>query len=96
MTQTINLVTKMLPMLDEVYKAEAKSSGLEAPAEFVRETADANTVKIAKMALVGLGDYNKSTGFPTGDITLEWETHQFTNDRGRRFCCRAYGWNVFA
>lgn len=85
MTQTINLVTKMLPMLDEVYKAEAKSSSLEAPAEFVRETADANTVKIAKMALVGLGDYNKSTGFPTGDITLEWETHQFTNDRGRRF-----------
>lgn len=85
MAQTINLVTKMLPMLDEVYKMEAKSAILEAPAEFVRETADANTVKIAKMALVGLGNYNKSTGFPQGDITLDWETHQFTNDRGRRF-----------
>ena len=85
MAQTINLVTKMLPMLDEVYKAEAKSAGLEAPAEFIRETADANTVKIAKMALVGLGNYSKSTGYPNGDITLEWETHQFTNDRGRRF-----------
>lgn len=85
MAQTINLVTKMLPMLDEVYKMEAKSAILEAPAEFVRETADANTVKIAKMALVGLGNYNKSTGYPNGDITLDWETHQFTNDRGRRF-----------
>lgn len=85
MTQTINLVTKMLPMLDEVYKTESKSAGLEAPAEFVRETSDANTVKIAKMALVGLGNYNKDTGFPKGDITLEWETHQFSNDRGRRF-----------
>ena len=85
MAQSITLVQKMLPLLDEVYKAEAKSAGLEAPAEFVRETADANSVKIAKMALVGLGNYSKTTGFPAGDITLEWETHTFSNDRGRRF-----------
>lgn len=85
MANTVNLVTKMLPLLDEVYKASAKSAGLEAPAEFVRESADANAVKIAKMALVGLGDYSKSSGFPAGDISLTWETHQFTNDRGRRF-----------
>lgn len=85
MANTINLVTKMLPLLDEVYKVEAKSSGLEAPAEFVREASDANSVKIAKMALVGLGNYSKSTGFPAGDISLTWETHTFTNDRGRRF-----------
>lgn len=85
MTQSITLVQKMLPLLDEVYKAEAKSAGLEAPAEFVRETADANSVKIAKMALVGLGNYSKTTGFPAGDINLEWETHTFSNDRGRRF-----------
>lgn len=85
MSNTINLVTKMLPLLDEVYKSSAKSAGLEAPAEFVRESADANAVKIAKMALVGLGDYSKSNGFPAGDVSLTWETHQFTNDRGRRF-----------
>ena len=85
MAQSITLVQKMLPLLDEVYKAEAKSAGLEAPAEFVRETADANSVKIAKMALVGLGNYSKTSGFPAGDINLEWETHTFSNDRGRRF-----------
>lgn len=85
MSNSIALVEKMLPMLDEVYKANAKSAGLEAPAEFVQESADANSVKIAKMALVGLGNYSKSSGFPDGDITLTWETHQFTNDRGRRF-----------
>ena len=85
MSNSIALVQKMLPLLDEVYKASAKSSGLEAPAEFVRETADANSVQIAKMALVGLGNYSKASGFPAGDITLSWETHQFTNDRGRRF-----------
>lgn len=85
MANTVQLVTKMLPLIDEVYKKEAKSIGLEAPAEFVRETMDANSVKIAKLALTGLGNYSKTTGFPEGDISLTWETHQFTNDRGRRF-----------
>ena len=85
MTQTIDLVTKMLPLIDEVYKKEAKSAILEAPAELVAQTQDANTFKIAKLALMGLGDYSKTTGFPEGDVSLTWETHQFANDRGRRF-----------
>lgn len=85
MTQQIDLVTKMLPLIDEVYKKEAKSSILEAPSELVQETQDANTFKIAKLALMGLGDYSKTTGFPEGDISLTWETHTFANDRGRRF-----------
>lgn len=85
MSNTINLGERMIPLLDEVYKREAKSAGLEAPAEFVQASSDVNSVKIAKLALVGLGNYSKSTGFPDGDISLTWETHQFTNDRGRRF-----------
>lgn len=85
MPNTITLVEKMLPLIDEVYRAEAKSSILEAPSEFVRETEDANTVKIAKLSMIGLGNYNKDTGFPVGDVTLNWQTHQFSNDRGRRF-----------
>lgn len=85
MTQQIDLVTKMLPLIDEVYKKEAKSAILEAPSELVQETQDANTFKIAKLALMGLGDYSKTTGFPEGDISLTWETHTFANDRGRRF-----------
>ena len=85
MANNIELVKQMLPLIDEVYKSEAKSTILEAPAEFVRDTAKANTVEIAKLNLVGLGNYDKGKGFPDGDVTLEWETHQFTNDRGRRF-----------
>lgn len=82
---TINLVTKMLPLIDEVYKKEAKSAILEAPAELVQQTVDANVVKIAKLALIGLGNYSKSNGYPTGDVSLTWESHTFSNDRGRRF-----------
>ena len=85
MANTIGLVTKMLPLIDEIYKTEAKSAVLEVPSELVQETQDANTFKIAKMSMVGLGNYSKTTGFPAGDVTLEWETHTFANDRGRRF-----------
>ena len=85
MANSISLVTKMLPLIDEIYKTEAKSAVLEVPSELVQETQDANTFKIAKMNMVGLGNYSKTTGFPAGDVTLEWETHTFANDRGRRF-----------
>ena len=85
MANSIDLVTKFLPLIDEVYKKEAKSAILEAPAELVRESEDANTVKIAKLAMVGLGNYDADDGYPDGDVTLSWETHTFANDRGRRF-----------
>lgn len=85
MANSIGLVTKMLPLIDEIYKLEAKSSILEVPSELVQETQEANTFKIAKMSMIGLGNYSKTTGYPEGDITLEWETHTFANDRGRRF-----------
>lgn len=85
MANSISLVTKMIPYIDEIYKLEAKSSILEVPSELVQETQDANTFKLAKMSMVGLGNYSKTNGYPAGDITLEWETHTFANDRGRRF-----------
>lgn len=85
MANSIDLVTKMIPLIDEIYKLEAKSSILEVPSELVQETQEANTFKIAKMSMIGLGNYSKTNGYPAGDVTLEWETHTFANDRGRRF-----------
>ena len=85
MANSIALVTKYLPLLDEVYKVNAKSSILEASSAFVQQTADAKTIKINKLNMDGLGDYSRQDGYPTGSIVSEWETHEFTNDRGRRF-----------
>lgn len=42
-------------------------------------------VKIPKMALVGLGDYNRDEGYKQGAVTLEYETFKMTQDRGRKF-----------
>lgn len=85
MANDIALVTKYLPLLDEVYKAKAKSAILEAPSAFVQQTADAKTIKINKLTMDGLGDYSRADGYPKGSIISSWETHEFTNDRGRKF-----------
>lgn len=86
MANKIDLVTKFIPLLDEVYQTGAKSAILEADATMVRQTEDANVVKVNKFSCDGLGDYDKQAGFANiGAITSEWETWTFTNDRGRAF-----------
>ena len=85
MANSIDLVTKYLPLLDEVYKVSAKSSILEAPSALVQQTADAKVIKINKLSMDGLGDYSRADGYPKGSIISSWETHEFSNDRGRKF-----------
>lgn len=85
MPNDIKLVTKYLPLLDEVYKVNARTAILDADPSLVKATEDANVVKINKVDMDGLGNYSKTTGYPAGTITSEWETWTFSNDRGRRF-----------
>lgn len=82
MANTIALAQKYLPILDEVYKQAAKTSFLDAQdVRFI----NANTVQLFKMSMDGLGAYNRSTGFVTGDVKGEWESMVLTQDRGRAF-----------
>ena len=85
MANSITTITKYVPLLDEVYKQSAKSTGLDAPADLIRETEIAGTFLVAKMSLDGLGDYSRASGFVDGDATLTWESHTFTQDRARSF-----------
>lgn len=82
MPNTIALAQKYLPILDEIYKASAKTSMLDAQdVRFV----NANTVQVFKIAMDGLANYNRSTGFVTGDVTGAWEDFILSKDRGRAF-----------
>lgn len=82
MANTIALAQKYLPILDEIYKASAKTSMLDAQdVRFV----NANTVQVFKIAMDGLANYNRSTGFVTGDVTGVWEDFVLSKDRGRAF-----------
>ena len=87
MSNAINLVSKYLPYLDQVYAYASRSAILDTAGDLVRETADAKTVLIAKTSMQGLGDYDRAgeKGFVNGDVSLTWESHTLTNDRGRSF-----------
>ena len=82
MPNSIALAQKYLPLLDEVYKQEAKTAILDATqVDFV----GANTVKVFKTSMDAMGNYNRNTGFVAGAVTGTWEQLQLTKDRGRSF-----------
>ena len=85
MANAITTITKYLPLLDQVYAFASASAILDTPNALVRETADAKTVLIAETSMNGLGDYSRSDGFVSGDLTLTWRPYTFEYDRGRTF-----------
>jgi len=81
MPNSIALATKYEPILDEVYKAASRSAILDAANSDIKWIG-ADTVKLPKMALDGLADYSRNSGFVAGSETLTWGTYQLTHDRG--------------
>ena len=79
----IELVNKYLPVLDEQYRQLSKTAILDMPKEWVKDTKDAKKVKIAKYKTDKLGGYSRVNGFVKGSMSLTWEEHEFTQDRGR-------------
>ncbi len=84
MTQSIALASKFQPILDEIYQREALTAFLDSQTKTLDHSA-ANEVKVFKTSLVGLGDYSRASGYPSGDVTGTWETIKLEQERGRAF-----------
>lgn len=84
MANSIDKVTKFLPIIDEVYSREVTSAVLEKP-QFVQYVDGANAIKLMKLSTQALGDYSRANGYASGNITATWETHTLSYDRGRKF-----------
>lgn len=82
MANTINLVTKFQPLLDEVYKAAALTGDLENSAV---KFDGSKTVKVLKLSVPPLGSYTRNSGYTAGDVTADWESFTLTQDRGTEF-----------
>ena len=78
------LAERYLPIMDEVYKEASKTSILDAANSRVRFTGG-DSVELYKVALNGLGNYNRSTGYVNGTATGTWEKLTLTQDRARKF-----------
>jgi hypothetical protein len=82
MANSIALVAKFQPILDEIYKAASLTARLDSASKPVN-FAGANVVKVFKTSLVGLGTYSRTTGYPIADVTGTWETLTLATQRGR-------------
>ena len=85
MANAIALFKKYVPMLDEAYKVGALTSILDGAPELAREGANANELIIPKMSMQGLANYDRNSGYVTGDVTLTNESVPVDYDRGRMF-----------
>ncbi len=81
---SIALATKFLPYLDEVYKRQSLSAILDTSADRVNWIG-AQTAKVFKVDVDGLGDYSRNAGFVAGSTDGTWETLTIERDRGRSF-----------
>ena len=83
-SNSIALASKYVPILDDIYKANARFSVLDTANSDVKFVG-ANTVLLPKISMDGLGDYNRNSGYTNGSVTLTWESKTLTQDRGRDF-----------
>lgn len=81
---TLATATLFQKMLDLVAQQTALTGWMEANAGQVIYDGGAE-VKIPKMSLQGLGDYDRDNGYTQGAVNLEFETRKMTQDRGRLF-----------
>jgi len=84
MAQSIGLAQKFQPILDEVYKLSSLTARMDTPVKPVN-FAGANVVKVFKTDPIGLGTYNRVSGYPAGQVVGSWETLTLSTERGRSF-----------
>lgn len=81
---TLQTATLFQTQLDLVAQQEALTGWMEANAGQVIYNGG-KEIKIPKMAVQGLANYDRDNGYTQGSVTLEYETRTMTQDRGRQF-----------
>lgn len=78
----IELSTIYLPMLDELYKQESKTSVFEGDEVTVKKGQNGE-IKIAKLDMDGLGDFSRNDGYTKGSTSFVWETVKYDKERSQ-------------
>lgn len=81
---TINYSQIFQPALDKQIVQESTTGWMELGASLVKYNGG-NEVKLPSIVMDGLGDYDRTTGYVDGAVTLTWDTYKLTQDRGRKF-----------
>lgn len=78
----IEISTIYLPKLDQVYKNEAKTSILDGDETTVQKGLNGE-IKVAKLNMDGLGDFDRSSGYTRGSTKFVWETVKYDKERSQ-------------
>lgn len=81
---TLATATLFMQKLDLVAVQTALTGWMDANAGQVKYSGG-DEVKIPKMSLQGMANYDREKGYTQGAVTLEYETRKMTQDRGRLF-----------
>lgn len=84
MANTLAYAALFQSNLDKAAIQQARTGWMEANAGKVIYKGG-KEVKIPKLSMDGLGNYDRDNGFNGGSVTFEYETKQMTHDRGRAF-----------
>ncbi|MBR5089228.1 MAG: hypothetical protein IK093_07365 [Ruminiclostridium sp.] len=85
MPNSITKFKKYIDKLDAVYKYASVTAALDSDPSLAQAGKNANEIVIPKISMQGLGDYSRSNGYASGDVTVTNETVQFNYERGRKF-----------
>lgn len=83
MPNTLSYANKFLPIIDNIYKTSSYTSKLDTP-QMPGWFGGVNEIKVLKVSTTGLGNYDRETGYPGGDVTAEWETMKLSQERGKK------------
>ena len=81
MANTIVLAKNYVPLLDEVYKRESVTADLTGDPAMARAGANANEIVYPQIAVTGLGDYDRNSGYTQGTVDFKWQTAKYNYDR---------------
>lgn len=72
-------------IIEQTYRMSSLTTFLDTQGVEVNAFSNAKTVNIPKLVLEGLSDYNRATGYTSGDATLSYIPYTLTKDRGKKF-----------
>ncbi len=84
MPNTIVLAKNFVPLLNEVYKRESVTSDLTGDPNMARAGANAKEIVYPQIAVTGLGDYDRNSGYTEGAVDLKWVSSEYNYDRGAK------------
>lgn len=76
---------RMTRNLDRIVCAEALTTDLNLNSDMLGEFTGVGKIKIPKIDMDGLADYDRENGYVSGAVDLDWEERTLRYDRGRGF-----------